>query len=492
MSSGVINYVSRYVVPFYYENTGYEDLRKHFLNDTIDNQALSLPKDGQWVNAGFWENYKSDKETQTEMDIYSYLPSVFLEDMSAEEEDISNLGASFVYKTSGKLFALEYKYKDKNIAFDCKELGILLLRNGIGFIWYETEFKKEVCINEYVGFQHDFKELARTHSESFVKKIGFDQEKKKGIYETFCLGEWLSKIVEADALGIRFWAERETKQEDGNITRIPDKALLFQYLFLEQMTEQERNNIVFRIANGYDVKYNAPEDIDKNLYKPFGNTCFYVSKAGMACVVNNADTNETFFDGQFKEKYVRDYFFIYMLLAYQSYSCAHYSRLLTKLPADEELFDKEQRYAEKLESLNGEINLFLVKSVFESVSNIHHQNGVYRFGKSTLCIEEDIRSLTVGLGALEKIVKDKHKQKEQKEKEEEKEIEEKRDHRINLALILFGFMAVFSALIDGFNLVDWFLKDDKNITPGHIGIIAVIIFLALYLIKTLFWNRKKK
>ena len=237
MSSGVINYVSRYVVPFYYENTGYVDLRKHFLNDTIDNQALSLPKDGHWSNAGFWENYKSDKETQTEMDIYSYLPSVFLEDKSAEEEDISNLGASFVYKTRGKLFALEYKYKDKNIAFDCKELGILLLRNGIGFIWYETEFKKEVCINEYVGFQHDFKELARTHSESFVKKIGFDQEKKKGIYETFCLGEWLSKIVEADALGIRFWAERETKQEDGNITRIPDKALLFQYLFLEQMTE---------------------------------------------------------------------------------------------------------------------------------------------------------------------------------------------------------------------------------------------------------------
>ena len=205
-------------------------------------------------------------------------------------------------------------------------------------------------------------------------------------------------------------------------------------------------------------------------------------------MVNNADTNETFFDGQFKEKYVRDYFFIYMLLAYQSYSCAHYSRLLTKLPADEELFDKEQRYAEKLESLNGEINLFLVKSVFESVSNIHHQNGVYRFGKSALCIEEDIRSLTVGLGALEKIVKDKHKQKEQKEKEEEKEIEEKRDHRINLALILFGLTAVFSALIDGFNLVDWFLKDDKNITPGHYGIIAVIIFLALCLIITLLWN----
>ena len=295
-----------------------------------------------------------------------------------------------------------------------------------------------------------------------------------GIYEPFCLGEWLSKIVAADDLGIRFWAERETKPEDGNRARIPDKALLFQYLFIEQATDQERNNLVFRIANGYDEKYNAPDDIDENLYKPFGNTCFYVSKAGMACVVKNADSNETFFDGQFKGNYVRDYFFIYMLLAYQSYSCAHYSRLLTKLPADEKLFNKKAVYVDKLESLNGQINLFLVKSVFESVSNIHHQNGVYRYGKASLCIEEDIHSLTVGLDALKDMEK------------------EKRDRKVDIALVVFGFMVVVSAWIDGLNLVDWFMKNDKNINPWHMGISVGIILLTLYLIITLLWNRKKK
>ena len=74
MCTGIRNYVSRYVVPFYfnYENSGYESLRKHFLGNTFDNQTLALPKDGRWVSAGFWENYKSDKETQAEMDIYSY------------------------------------------------------------------------------------------------------------------------------------------------------------------------------------------------------------------------------------------------------------------------------------------------------------------------------------------------------------------------------------------------------------------------------------
>ena len=250
--------------------------------------------------------------------------------------------------------------------------------------------------------------------------------------------------------------------------------MLFQYLFIEQTTDQERNNIVFQIANGYDEKYTAPEDIDDNLYKPFGNACFYVSKAGMACVVQNADSNELFFDGQFKEKYVRDYFFIYMLLAYQSYSCAHYSRLLTKLPADEKLFNKKAAYVDKLESLNGQINLFLVKSVFESVSNMHHQNGVYRYGKTSLCIEEDIQSLTVGLDALKDMEK------------------EKRDRKVDIALVVFGFMVVVSAWIDGLNLVDWFMRNGRNINTWHMGISAVILLLTLYLIMTLLWNRKKK
>ena len=506
MNADIRKYVSRYVVPFYfnYEDSGYKkiceylkkvDREKNIKSGLPENSweynvALGLPKDGQWLKAGFWENYKSVKETQAEMDIYSYLPSIFL-----EEKNVANLGISFVYKTNGKLLNLGYQYTEERIIeFSCKELGILLLRNGTGFIWYETEFNGKVSIDEYVRFQHDFKELARTHECKIYKKIGFDKEKKQGIYEDvpFCLGKWLSKVVSAGELGIRFWAERITKSENSDKESIPDKALLYQYLFIEQTTDEDRNNLVFRIANGYNDKYNAPEDIDKVLYKPFGNTCFYISKAGMACVVKNADSNEAFFDGQFKEKFVRDYFFIYLLLAYQSYSCAHYSRLLTMLPAKKEVIDKQEDYAKELESLNEEINLFLVKSVFESVSNIHHQNGAYRFGKNELCIEGDIQSLTIGLGALEAIVKDKRKEKEKIERENEKKLEEKRDDNINLALKIFGFMVVVSAWIDGLNLIDWFMAEGRTINLYHIGLSAVILALTLSLIITLVWNRKRK
>ena len=474
MNKDIRKYVSRYVVPFYYdcENKGYDKIRGAFLNNEADSVS-GLPKDGQWIKAGFWENYRSDSDSQAEMDIYSYLPSIFSEDLKADGRDDKNLGVSIVYKTNGKLFELEYRKNDVSISFECKDLGVLLFRNGIGFIWYETAFKKDISLEQYVDFQHDFKELARTHSDRFSKKTGFDKEKKEAVYEPFCIGSWLAEIISSEKLGIRFWAERTT-EIDGRKINIPDKAVLFQYLFLEKCAVQNSNDILFRVTNGYDDKYNAPDDLDSMLYKPFGNTCFYISKAGMSCVVVNADSNEVFFDGQFREKYIRDYFFIYMLLSYQSYSCAHYSRLLTELPADEQVFNKKTQYVSKLESLNSQINLFMVKSVFDSVSNIHHQNGLYRYGKAELCVEEDIQSLTVGLDALKDIERG------------------KRDRKVDSALIIFGFMVVVSAWIDGLNLIDWFSSNAAAINPWHIGVSIFIVLLTLYLLIILLWNWRKK
>ena len=183
MDTDIRNYVSRYVVPFYYqyENDGFKRLRNHFVSEDIDDQALGLLKGGRWIQAGFWENYKSDKAKHSEMDVYSYLPSVFRDEKNTDGKAGSNLGLSFVYKTDGKLLELGYRYKEKRVAFNFTELGILLLRNGIGFIWYETEFKGNISIDEYVRFQNDFKELARTHGTKFVKKIGYDKEKGKNL-----------------------------------------------------------------------------------------------------------------------------------------------------------------------------------------------------------------------------------------------------------------------------------------------------------------------
>ncbi len=489
MSIEIISQVTRYIVPFWFDcsNDKYEIIKKHFLNiQTLDTssenyqQALGLPKKGGWKCADFWG--KTNKSKQPEIDLFSYLPSIFLEDENAGKKDASNLGSSLIYgyEADGKLFEIkctkeEKKAKEKEaqekeaqekkwgVTINLVNLGILLLRNGIGFIWYETNYKDTVSAEEHIEIQYAFKELARSKGNSKLIFTRNDQE--------FQLGKWLSEVVSADKLDIRFWAERKDESDGGEKTGIPDKALLFQYMFIEKVTEQQKTNLIFQMANGYNDKYNAPENLSETLYKPFNNICYYISRAGMACLAENDNTNKDFFKNQFEAKYNVDYFFIYLLLLYQSYSCAHYSRQLTELPADIKRYKKNN--IGRLESLNEQINLFLVKSVFDSVSNIHHQNGVYRYGKDVLCIHEDIDSLTIGLDALKEIEKD------------------KRDSRIDRALAIFGFMVVVSALIDGFSLVDRFRYSENPIIPWHWIVLGVILVLAIYLIIVMVRNRRK-
>ena len=470
-------YVSRYVIPFYYdtEDDGYQHICDYFDKGTSNVEALRLPKDGKWDKAGFWEKYKSDKENQPEMELYTYLLTIFKEDNTEQKEDLTSLGNSYVYKTNGKLFQCRMAGDDK-ITFTCKDLGVLLLKNGIGFLWYEIEFSSQgITLEEYIDFQCNFKELARTNTTKFERK-GYSEEEKMAIYEPFCLGKWLTAFLSCKENGIRFWSERSISAEDGKEI-IPDKALLFQYLFVDEALENDYDNLAFRVANGYDMKYNAPSDIASHIYKPFGNMHFYISKAGMSCVVSNEGSNEKFFADQFREKFIRDYFYIYVLLCYQSYSCAHYSRLLTKLPADEKSFRTDSVFMDRLETLDSQVNLFLVKSVFNSVSNVHHQNEVYHYGKEVLCVNDDIQSLTIGLEALRDIERDKN------------------DREVNNAISYFGLLVIISTLFDGVSLIDWLAN---TISGGKLsirmfgygGIIILVILFAIHLLKVLVKNKK--
>jgi len=478
MSGTIKKYVSRYVIPFYfdYENDGYARIVKSFLDNEKDYKALGLPKDCKWIKRGFCENYKTDDASQPEMDIYNYLLEILKDE---DEINVENLGSSYVLKTNGSLFNIQYIPAEKNEGtnFKCNDLGALIFRNGIGFIWYDIEFGKNISTGEYVNFQHDFKELARTHSEVFRKKTGKDE------YEVFCMGKWIEKVFDTSKLGIKFWAERKTELDGTDQTSIPDKALLFQYMFIDTAENQERMDLAFRVANGYDTKYNSPSTLKDEIYEPFGNTCFYTSKTGTAYVVSDNESNVTFFEDNFSGKYVRDYFFIYVLLLYQTYSCAHYSRLLTKLPAEVTAIENDKKYIEQLDSLHSQINLFLVKSTYESVSNIQHQNGAYIYGKEALRIEGDMRSLTVGLEALRVI-------EVERQKAIDDDLTDRKDRALNMGLVIFGFLVVFSVAIDALNLVDWI--NEHSMGFGHWAVMGIIGILTVFMFIVLIVNTRRK
>lgn len=476
MGNMVDKYVSRYVIPFYfdYENDGYNCItsalkENKYTADTIN--QLDMPTDGEWIEKGFWQN----NSKQAEMDIYSYLPNLLKEYPEDNKRFGTNLGSSFMYNSNGQVFKLDYHNNNKYISFFCNKIGLVILKNGVGFIWYDIEFSPKVSIEEYLSFQYDFKELARTHDDKFTKKIAKDERKN------FCLGVWLAQFFSTKELDIRFWAERIHNESDDEAEMLlPDKALLFQYVFSTEVNDFEIRNLAFKIANGYDEKYNAPEDIVCITYQPFGNTCFYTSKSGTVYVVSGENSNADFFKNGFSEKYTRDYFFMYILLLYQNYSCAHYSRLLTKLPAEIGIINTDNLAS--LESLNSQIDLFLVKSIFESVSNVQHQNGFYQYGKTKLGIEEDIKSITVGLDALRGIVKEKYTKIEEEKEKERQRLQSKKDKNLNIALSGFGILAVISIILDALNLINWFIKDGNSLQAGHI---TILIFIGVITIVTI-------
>ena len=409
MAVSLESYISRYAVPFYFdsENGGYSKIVDHLRNKVRESEDAGSHSGSKWKEAGFWENYKKEKKgskfTRPEMDIYTYLLDMFKDD--PENTDGSNIGASFTFVSKEPFLKLKYK-KDKEsapIGINCTDIGLIIFRNGVGFIWYDITFDSDIpsegdvevniSLEDYISFQKNFKELARTSEKCIT-----DENDK-----VFCMGKFLAKFLDTEKLGIRFWAERKGHNEDKTTILMPDKALLFQYLCVDKADTSELVEIAFYAANGYDRKYVVPRKMAEEVYEPFGNIAEYTSKGGMAYIASAEGSSAAFLKKGFKDKFKTDYFFIYVLLLYQSYSCGHYSKILTKLPADVKAIESDVKYVELLESLDTAINLFLVKSFFESVSNVRHQNETYLYAKKVLKIDEDINSLTAGLSALRKI-----------------------------------------------------------------------------------------
>lgn len=122
-----------------------------------------------------------------------------------------------------------------------------------------------------------------------------------------------------------------------------------------------------------------------------------------------------------------------------------------------------------LDELVVEVNTFLMKSMYMSVSHVHHQNLFFEYLQQRFKVQDDIDSINMGTGVLvklQRIRKEKEevlrerelelqreaerKQEELKEKEQQREKEEAQereaesDRRLNLSLAILSVFAIFS------------------------------------------------
>ena len=107
---------------------------------------------------------------------------------------------------------------------------------------------------------------------------------------------------------------------------------------------------------------------------------------------------------------------------------------------------------------SAEINIFLVKSVYSSVSHISHQNDFYEYLLRRLRIRENIEGLTIGLESLEKLQEARERERIQRIESLENEEQELSDDRLNIGLGLISNLALVSAIADGYGAADALVK----------------------------------
>ena len=410
-------------------------------------------------------NWELRKPPDTEQDIYEYVADSLYSTEKAISESENDIGSLWVPKKGSKIRFPRLLYIDsvsnEQFKIYSHEIGLSIFRNGIGFVWYDislrhmdTSFVTDTDI--IINFQNKFKELNR---KSNISRIVLEENDS-----SFVLGEWIENTLLADIKGKRFYPGRIHCSNSGYSTKVPDKALLYTYyIAFGDMDTQELLKLNYRLSSGYDTKYKLPNSIVENCFTPFENVVWKITKEGCGCAVNT-DEKDSFFTRLFVDKVRNDYFILYLLLLYQSYSLLMYAeKIELKMSANPEFY-LNSKDDTKIQRLLAEMNTFTMKSTHASVSHIQHQNDFYEYGMTRLRIREDAESVVAGAESLDEM----QNLVEAKEKE-------KNDSVINTALALLSVWAFFSAISDGVASVNWLFFDENLFTNPAYSIASIIM-----------------
>lgn len=444
------NAVLRYAVPFYFESSS-------DITGTSDEYCVlsnKLSSDKIHWEADVWE--------ETERDTFEYLyRSLYY------NSDECHIGSRWRYNLSDKPFNFRYYPNSEKTAqpydFCIKDMGIYLFRTNVGFLWYEITLPR-VSDDRNDGtdpsflilFQNRFKELNFRHKKYF--KQVFPDNKESNLVMSDIIHEILQKI----SSNIHYL--NGARKNDQNSER-PDKALIFNYILLEDenLCKEKLHKSAFLLANGYNENYHMSPDTEENMVYAFADTCWYATRGGCGyfSAIKPQEKN-SFFLHTLPNRIRGDYFFMYILALYQSYSILNYlRRIMQYYPADPPKYFEMEKDGQ-LNDFTAEINTFLMKGIYSSVSNVHHHNLFFQYLQKQLSIKEDIESITMGVNAMAKMQRLHNEKKEALLKEERVTQEKKRDSQLNLILAVLSVLSVFSALMDIHEFVNAIQKICEN------------------------------
>lgn len=497
----------RYIIPFRYTESFEEASRK------IEDQVIE--KSSHKEKIALWNRRISGQES-AESDLYSYVREEFQFDSESGKLSDCRVGGEWIYWNSAEAETKDGKkikklvYSRDNLELSISNLGLLLFRNGIGFVWYEIDMPKNIDSEKLKEIQNHIRELNKRKEPVLWEQIPenkltqdkesavFFKGKKPG-YRTFLvpfsLGKWINDVL--SFLKITYFAERKSISD--LYLYAPDKAILFSYVSFDLSEENEnitdQYELSYHLTSGYTDTYRFSEETRQAMQCPFDHVIWNATQEGVSYLAWPDRENLEFFRNTLPGKIKRDYFTLFIKVLYQSFSLLLYAEKIQNEISCIFGDQIEAQSGSRVTSLCGEINLFLTKSMATSVSHIHHQSEFYIFLKKQFRVDEDVKSVTSGLNALENLLRQQREREENVRVQNEWKEERERDGQTQAIMGLFALLGIASALVDGFDFVAKFVQGGEweklsfgwKIAEGLvIGIVAFISCLALrYAVKAI-------
>lgn len=450
----------RYIIPFMFHSEA-----------TYDKLVEEIAGQSEW-------NLQKMHEQKVEQDLYDMILNCF--EMDGKQ---NNVGCSFEYcMQEENILEVNYTRFDRDFVVAVTQMGLYLFRTGVGFLWYEIKVPEDAAADEMILFQNEFKELSY---ERFVTRRTEDERytfEKNGDTKTGVLmGHLISRLLERLPFTVTYFAEREDCLEEGK--SIPDKAVLFNYIVMEGENEEQWWDYIYRITNGYNKRYMRKPDFADDIMEPFEHSYCYATSQGCGYYAVPDEGNHHFYTETLKKRVMFEYFLLEILSLYQFYSILKFTKNMeNELSAerDKYLADSEEILS-TLKNLSADINIFLVKSVYSSVSHISHQNDFYEYLLGRLRIRQNIEGLTIGLDSLQRLQEAREKERVQRIENLENEERELSDDRLNIGLGLISILALISAVADGYGAAD-VLVSLFHLPESMKAVISVILLILVAII----------
>lgn len=548
----------KYLVPFTFEEsfeeamTAVEDLQEQVFRRDPETKEQKPTREYRKL----WTR-RTVQDPGMESDLYTYVKNEFRFDSMhgalAEERSGGEwlLWNSEILKQASGKKPLELLYFQDPLKKECRELpgywdvritnvGIILFRNQLGFLWYEISLPKNGSTSDGImQFQNRFKELNRGERDAnfWIRQpdktdagiVLKDHGDRDVCLRLFSMGEWIADKL--SFLSVHFLAERKCAgldtssavTEGGSVKKVPDKAVLFTYCSFgrpdgpadtentekpgeadEPKNSLEQETLAYYFANGYKTSYHFHPDTAAGMKRPFGGAIWYATQEGAAYLSWPEKDNTEVFNSLIPGKFRNDYFCLWVKVLYQSYSLLVYAqKIQSKVSAVKEKYLQEP-FDQRITDLFGEINLFLTKSMAASVSHIHHQSEFYVYLKKQLRIREDVESVTAGLAALDMLkreqrqraeneriqeewkaekARDKAEQEERDKREEREKRQERiaaeRNDKLQAIMGLFALLGIASALVDCFDYIQKFRPGGEWSASAPYIQTAEVIFICI-------------